>query len=89
MRGSLFQITTFIGLTASQAGKAELPLQLEKASPITMKICLPFFSIEATGVCIPIGNSELLLASVHKSPGRAWSDADIIELLSFRRWQVI
>jgi hypothetical protein len=42
-------------------------------------------SIEATGVCIPIGNSEILLASVYKSPGRAWSDTDITELLSFRR----
>jgi hypothetical protein len=36
MKGSLFQITTFIGLTASQAGKAELQLQLGKAFPITM-----------------------------------------------------
>jgi hypothetical protein len=40
-------------------------------------------SVEATGVCTPIGNSEILLASVYKSPGRAWSDADITELLSF------
>jgi hypothetical protein len=44
----------------------------------------PLVSIEATGACIPIGNSEVLLAAVYKSPGRAWSDADIIELLSFR-----
>jgi hypothetical protein len=44
----------------------------------------PLISIEATGVCIPIGNSEILLAAVHKSPGRAWIDADIIELLSLR-----
>jgi hypothetical protein len=41
-------------------------------------------SIEATGVCIPIGNSEVLLAVVHKSPGHACSHADITELLSFR-----
>jgi hypothetical protein len=41
-------------------------------------------SIEATGVCIRIGNSEILLATVNKSPGRAWSDADITELLSIR-----
>jgi hypothetical protein len=32
----------------------------------------------------PIGNSEVLLAAVYKSPGRACSDADITELLSFR-----
>jgi hypothetical protein len=40
----------------------------------------PLVSVEATGVCIPIGNSEVLLASVYKSPGCAWSDADITEL---------
>jgi hypothetical protein len=44
----------------------------------------PLISVEATGVCIPIGNSEVLFASVYKSPGRAWSDADITELLTFR-----
>jgi hypothetical protein len=31
MRGSLFQIIIFIGLTASQEEKAELQLQLENA----------------------------------------------------------
>jgi hypothetical protein len=52
----------------------------------------PLVSVEATGVCIPIGNNEVLLTAVYKSPGHAWSDADITELLSFRRnlfWQVI
>jgi hypothetical protein len=33
----------------------------------------PLVTVEATGVCIPIGNSEVLLASVYKSPGRACS----------------
>jgi exonuclease III len=50
------------------------------------------FSVEATEVCITIGNNEVLLAAVYKSPGRVWSNADITELLSFRRksiWQVI
>jgi hypothetical protein len=40
--------------------------------------------VETTGFCIPIGNSKVLLVAVYKSPGRAWSDVDIIELLSFR-----
>jgi hypothetical protein len=31
----------------------------------------PLVSVEATGLCIPIGNSEILFASVYKSPGRA------------------
>ncbi|PNF22596.1 hypothetical protein B7P43_G12673 [Cryptotermes secundus] len=49
----------------------------------------PLVSVEATGVCIPIGNSEVLLAAVYKSPGRAWSDSDITELLSFRRKSIL
>jgi hypothetical protein len=40
----------------------------------------PLISIEATGVCIPIGNREILLAAVYKSPGKAWTDADINKL---------
>jgi hypothetical protein len=46
-------------------------------------------SVDATRVCIPIGNSEILLASAYKSSGRAWSDADIIEILSFRRKSIL
>jgi hypothetical protein len=37
----------------------------------------PLISVEATGICIPIGNKEILLAAVYKSPGHTWSDADI------------
>jgi hypothetical protein len=44
----------------------------------------PLVSVQAIGVCIPIGNSEVLLAAVYKSLGRAWSDFDITELLSFK-----
>jgi hypothetical protein len=44
----------------------------------------PLISVEATGVCILIGNREILLAAVYKSPGRTWSDADIAEFLSLR-----
>jgi exonuclease III len=43
----------------------------------------PLVSVKATGVCIPVGNSEVLLAAVYKSPGRAWREADITELLTF------
>jgi hypothetical protein len=49
----------------------------------------PLNSVEATGVCIPIGNSEVLLAAIYKPPGRAWSDADIIELLGIRRKSIL
>jgi hypothetical protein len=47
------------------------------------------FSVEATEVCIPIGKSEILHAAVYKSPGRAWSDADITELLSHKRKSIL
>jgi exonuclease III len=43
----------------------------------------PLISVEATGVGIPIGNREILLATIYKSPGHTWNDADITELLSF------
>jgi hypothetical protein len=46
-------------------------------------------AIEATGVCIPIGNSEVLLSAVCMSPRHAWNDADIIELLSFIQKSVL
>jgi hypothetical protein len=52
----------------------------------------PLVSVEATGVCIPIGNQEVLIATVYKSPGCTWNDVDVTELLSFRRnasWLVI
>jgi hypothetical protein len=47
----------------------------------------PLVSIEATAtrVCIPIGSNEMLLTAEYKSPDHTWNDADITELLSFRR----
>jgi hypothetical protein len=44
----------------------------------------PLVSVEVTWVCIPIGDSEVLLASVYKSSGQVWNDAYTTELLSFR-----
>jgi hypothetical protein len=82
MRGSTFQITTFIKSIANREEKAELPLQSEKASPTVDRPSL--ISVEATGISIPIGNREILLVAVYKSPGRSCSDADIAELLSLR-----
>jgi hypothetical protein len=43
MRGSLFQITTFIEPMATRAEKAELSLRLDEAFPITMVIYHPLF----------------------------------------------
>jgi hypothetical protein len=49
----------------------------------------PLVSVEATGACISIGNSEVPLAAVYKSPGRARNDADITEFLNFRRKSIV
>jgi hypothetical protein len=46
-------------------------------------------SLEATGVSIPIGHTEMLLASVYKSPLRAWRDADITEPLNLRTKSIL
>jgi hypothetical protein len=40
----------------------------------------PHVSKKAIGVCILIGNNEVLLAAACKSPGYTWNDADIIGL---------
>jgi hypothetical protein len=74
MGGSLFQISPLTKLTA---------VAVRKCIPHNPGHLPPLVSIEVTGICIPIDNSEMLLAAVYKSPGRAWSDADITELLSF------
>jgi hypothetical protein len=49
----------------------------------------PLVSVEATGICIPTDNNEILIAAVHKSAGHTWIDADIIELLSFRHMSIL
>jgi hypothetical protein len=64
--------------------KGRTAIAVRKGIP-NIHVDLPsLVSVEATGVCIPIGNSEVLLAAVCKSPGHAWNDADITELLNFR-----
>jgi hypothetical protein len=47
----------------------------------------PLVLTEATGVCIPLANSEVLLAAVYKPLGRARSDTDTLDLSLY--WQVI
>jgi exonuclease III len=49
----------------------------------------PLLSAEATGVWIPIGNTEMLHASVYKSPQRLWGDTDNTELLGFRNKSIL
>jgi hypothetical protein len=61
--------------------QSEIVTAVRNVIPHTYVDLPPHFTIEATGVCIPIGNSKVSLAFVS---GRSWSDADIVELLSFR-----
>jgi hypothetical protein len=58
-------------------------LQLRKAA-LTHAQTYLLLSVEATWVCIPIGNIETFLATVYKSPKRLWSDTDITEIPGFR-----
>jgi hypothetical protein len=90
VRGSKCQIITFIGPTASRAEKAELLLQLEKSFLISHNHAdlPPLVSIQATGICIPLGNTELL-AAVYKPPGHAWNEANTTGLLNFRHKSVL
>jgi hypothetical protein len=84
MRVSLFQITTFTEPTATWA-EGGTATAVMKGIPHNHVDLPPLVSVEATGVCILIGYSEVLVAAVYKSLGRAWSDADITELLRLRR----
>jgi hypothetical protein len=45
--------------------------------------------VKPTGIYIPNGNCEILLAAVYKSPGHARRDARITELLRFRNTSLL
>jgi len=89
MRGSVFQITTFIEQTASWVKRFGTVVAIRKGVPHTNVHLALLVSIEATGVYILIGNNEVFLAAVYKSPSRAWNDADIMKLLPVRRKAVL
>jgi hypothetical protein len=69
--------------------KGVTAIAVKKGIPHNHVDLSPLVSVEATWVCILIGDSQVLLASVYNSAGRAWSDADITELLSFRRKSIL
>jgi hypothetical protein len=70
-------------LLPRRAGGNAVPVS--KCTPHNHVDLPPSISVEATGVCLPIGSSEKLVAAVYKSPGRARIDAVITELLSSKR----
>jgi hypothetical protein len=56
----------------------------ERKGRTAVVVLPPLASIDATEVCIPSGNSEVLLATVCKSSGHVWAGTDVTEFLSFR-----
>jgi hypothetical protein len=69
--------------------KGGTAVAVKKGIPHRLVELPPLISVEASAVYIPIGNQEILLAAVYKSPGRTWSDADIAELLSLRHKYIL
>jgi hypothetical protein len=62
---------------------------VKKDMPHTCVDLLPLLLVDAAEVCVPIGNTEMFLASVYKSPRKLWSDTDITELLRFRNKSIL
>jgi hypothetical protein len=81
MRGFLFQITTFIELLLHRK-KRRSAVSVRRGSPHSHADLPRLVSIDATGVCIATGNSEMLLAVVSESPGHDCNDTDITEFLT-------
>jgi hypothetical protein len=63
-------------------GRNAVPVR--KDIPLNHVDLPPLDSIEATGLFVPIGNSEVLLETIYKPPGKPWSDAYVINLLNLR-----
>jgi hypothetical protein len=53
---------------------------VKKGIPHTCADPPPLLSVGATGICIQIGNTEMILALVYISPANLWSDTDITEI---------
>jgi hypothetical protein len=51
--------------------KGGTAVAVKRGIPHTYVDLPPLLSLEVTGVCIPIGHTEMLLASIYKSPLRA------------------
>jgi hypothetical protein len=69
--------------------KGGTAVALKKGIPRAYVDMPPLLSLEATGVIITIGHTEMLLASLYKSPHRAWRDLDITELLYHRTKSIL
>jgi hypothetical protein len=70
------------GLPGRKGGTA---VAVKEGIPQNLEDLPLLVSVEATGVFIPIGNSEVLLVALHEYPERAWNRADVTELSSLGR----
>jgi hypothetical protein len=75
----VFRAARFSGFKGGTA------VAIRKDIPYNRVDHLHLVSTEATVICIPIGNREILLVAVYKHLHRAWSDADVINLLNLRK----
>ena len=82
MRVSVFPTNIFMVWIHSWAENVELPLQLKRIFP-------PFVSIEDTEFRNPRANSRVQHTAVSKYPCQTWGYVNIVELLSFRRKEVL
>jgi hypothetical protein len=62
---------------------------VNKGIPHTFVHLPPLLSAESAGLCMLIGNSEMLFGAVYKSPQILWSDTNITVLLPFRKKSIL
>jgi hypothetical protein len=78
----------FVEMTVKTSIKEEL-LADKKGIPHTCIDLLSLLSATTTGVCILIGNTEMFVSAVYKSPQKLWCDTNITELLGFRSRSIL
>jgi hypothetical protein len=77
MKEILLQIIILVRSTASRGRKGGTAIAVRKDIPYNHVYLSFLVSLEATGFCIPIDSSDILLEVLCKSPGRACIDASL------------
>jgi hypothetical protein len=76
------EIISFIWNYGHPAVKGGTAVAIRKGVPHSYVDLPSLTSIEATAVCMTIGNKEILLATVYRSPVKDWCDRDIKTVLA-------
>jgi hypothetical protein len=66
----IYAISPSVTPFMEEGHKGGTAIALKKGIPHTCLDLPPLLSVKATGVCIPIGNTQMFHAAVHKSPQR-------------------